>query len=58
MAEMITNRRASEVTEERYDVFSALLAANDLDEKQNQLSDQEMIGNFINRHFCAGFKIF
>ena len=49
MEEMIKNRRASEMKEERYDVFSALLAANDLDEKQNQLSDQEMIGNLINR---------
>lgn len=51
MEEMITKRRMSEVKEERYDLFSALLDANELDEMENRLSDQELISKFIDCRF-------
>ncbi|KAF8587184.1 cytochrome P450 [Ramaria rubella] len=44
MQEMIMDRRASEVKEERDDLFSALLDAN---ENDKEVSDQELIGNIF-----------
>ncbi|KAF8587183.1 cytochrome P450 [Ramaria rubella] len=47
MQEMITDRRASQVKEERYDLFSALLDANENDKEASKLIDQEVIGDIF-----------
>jgi len=45
MAEMIQKRRFAEVKEERHDLFSSLLDANnDPDAEVAKLTDQELIG--------------
>ena len=45
MREMIHSRRSSEKKDERYDLFSSLLDANeDESEGQAKLTDQEMLG--------------
>ncbi|KIJ25326.1 hypothetical protein M422DRAFT_38814, partial [Sphaerobolus stellatus SS14] len=45
MQEMIVSRRTSEVKEERYDLFSALLDGSEND--KNPLTDEELIGNIF-----------
>ena len=49
MLAMIRERRISETKEERYDLFSALLDANDLEveEGEKKLLDSELIGNLF-----------
>jgi cytochrome P450 len=47
MQEMIAERRAAEVKEERYDLFNALLDANNHDGEKGTLSDSELIGTCI-----------
>lgn len=48
MLEMIAERRNSDKKEERYDLFSSLLDANELeDEGQVKLRDSELIGESI-----------
>lgn len=44
MLEMIRARMTAEKKEERYDLFSSLLDASDLDEGEAQLTDQELLG--------------
>ena len=56
MEEMIATRRTSEVKEQRYDLFSALLDANELDGEGHRLLDEELIGEFINSTFCIAFE--
>lgn len=56
MQEMITGRRALGIKEERDDVFTALLQANEFDDAENRLSDQELIGEFIYCHFLVVFS--
>lgn len=49
MLEMIRARRTAE-KEERYDLFSSLLDANDdedLLEGETKLTDRELLGNFL-----------
>ena len=46
MMEMITARRTAEVKEERHDLFSSLLDANEgLAESGEKLSDNGLLGN-------------
>ncbi|KAI0090485.1 cytochrome P450 [Irpex rosettiformis] len=49
LLEMIQERRHSEAKEERYDLFSALLDANELEveEGEKKLLDSELIGNLF-----------
>jgi hypothetical protein len=44
MLGMINARRAAEKKEERYDLFSSLLAAADDPEDPNTITDRELIG--------------
>jgi hypothetical protein len=44
MLGMINARRAAEKKEERYDLFSSLLAAADDPEDRNTITDRELIG--------------
>ena len=44
MLHMIAQRRAAITKEERDDLFSNLLAANDEEEGEQKLSDEELIG--------------
>lgn len=44
MLDMIVQRRAPSTKEERDDLFSNLLAANDEEEGEQKLSDEELIG--------------
>ena len=51
MLEMIHERRSAEKKEERYDLFSSLLDANEQEpgEGEVKLSDRELIGKFPSR---------
>lgn len=51
MLEMIEARRSGEKKEERYDLFSSLLDASEVEEVgQTKLSDQELAGtSYTNR---------
>jgi cytochrome P450 len=51
MEEMVAERKASEGIEDRHDLFSALLDANEKDEMKDRLSDQEVIGKFMRSLF-------
>ena len=47
MHEMIRERRGSEKRDERYDLFSSLLDANEMEEPGSEkLLDSELIGEF------------
>ena len=57
MQEMIVARRTAEVKEERHDLFSSLLDANEgLAENGEQLADEGLLGNvFI--FMVAGYEV-
>jgi cytochrome P450 len=46
MLEMIEDRQSSE-KEERYDLFSNLLDANNEDKDEDKLTDKELMGRFF-----------
>lgn len=73
MLDMIVQRRAASMKEERDDLFSNLLAANDEEEGEQKLSDEELIGasqfwsfwTYLTRHpgnvwimLVAGHEVF
>lgn len=48
MLEMIHERRSAEKKEERYDLFSSLLDASEVEEEgEVKLTDRELIGRFL-----------
>lgn len=53
MLHMIAQRRAAITKEERDDLFSNLLAANDEEEGEQKLSDEELIGASQFWSFCT-----
>jgi hypothetical protein len=48
MTELVQERRSAEIKEERYDLFSSLLDANDADADVT-LSDSELLGIYFPR---------
>lgn len=61
MSEMITARRTAQVKEERYDLFSGLLDATELEDEGARLNNDELLGtprrDLYARHFMTQLSL-